>query len=342
MEVRGRRVLVVYLFSGLGDGILLAPVLKALAAAGAKKPIGVLAPPLPASALAHLGLDLRLHRTSEGRAIQRAGYDIAVDLTFRADQDGRGWLARSGAPVRLGFIGPGERLEDTGLTAGRLDRRHYTDRHFSAALIEPLRELGIVAPRYDLPWRVSKDQARRADRLLPRRSKVPRVLLVPGSRSAEKRWPERTFAAIAHHAQEAHRASVVLAGAPRERPALVELARAAGVSSSSIYSGRDLGVLLALIARSEVVVSNDTGPVHFAFLLGVPTLALFSVMSPSAWGPPLPRPNQALVRASSGGASERDEARALEIAALLLAQPPARDRVRCISARDRIRILPAP
>lgn len=340
MEVRGRRVLVVYLFSGLGDGILLAPVLKALAAAGAKRPIGVLTLPLPASALAHLGLDLRLHRTSEGRAIQRAGYDIAVDLTFRADQDGRGWLARSGAPVRLGFTGPEERLEDTGLTAGRLDRRHYTDRHFSAALIEPLRELGVVAPRYDLPWRVSKDQARRADRFLPRRSEVPRVLLVPGSRSAEKRWPERTFAAITRHAQEAHRASVVLAGAPRERPALVELARAAGVSA--IYSGRDLGVLLALIARSDLVVSNDTGPVHFAFLLGVPTLALFSVMSPSVWGPPLPRPNQALVRASSGGASERDEARALEIASLLLARPPAPNRVRSISARDRIRILPAP
>jgi ADP-heptose:LPS heptosyltransferase len=47
----------------------------------------------------------------------------------------------------------------------------------------------------------------------------------------------------------------------------------------------DLVLYLAMLARANVFVSGDTGPLHFAAGLGVPTLALFGPSSPAQWEP---------------------------------------------------------
>ena len=43
--------------------------------------------------------------------------------------------------------------------------------------------------------------------------------------------------------------------------------------------------LAAVIARSKLLVSNDTGPMHLGPALGVPTLGLFSVGYPEHYRP---------------------------------------------------------
>jgi ADP-heptose:LPS heptosyltransferase len=47
----------------------------------------------------------------------------------------------------------------------------------------------------------------------------------------------------------------------------------------------DLALYLAVLKRAEVFVSGDTGPLHFAAGVGVPTLALFGATSPVLWAP---------------------------------------------------------
>jgi len=47
----------------------------------------------------------------------------------------------------------------------------------------------------------------------------------------------------------------------------------------------ELPLFLAVLARAQVFVSGDTGPLHFAAGLGVPTLALFGPSSPAHWAP---------------------------------------------------------
>ena len=47
----------------------------------------------------------------------------------------------------------------------------------------------------------------------------------------------------------------------------------------------DLALYLAVLQRAGVFVSGDTGPLHFAAGLGVPTLALFGPSSPAQWAP---------------------------------------------------------
>ena len=172
IAVAGQRVLVVYLFDAVGDAVLLGPALAALLRAGAKAPIGVLARPGAARVLALLDLPLRIHRLPDalslppedprrpetGRAWRAAAvreaeqklqkglrakkYDVAVDLTFRADTDARRWLAASGAPTRLGWVEAGEPPARAGLTAGAEDVRYQADRHWSRYLTLPMARLG--------------------------------------------------------------------------------------------------------------------------------------------------------------------------------------------------------
>jgi ADP-heptose:LPS heptosyltransferase len=46
-----------------------------------------------------------------------------------------------------------------------------------------------------------------------------------------------------------------------------------------------LSQFLALLKRAEAFISGDTGPLHFAAGLGVPTISLFGPSSAARWAP---------------------------------------------------------
>jgi ADP-heptose:LPS heptosyltransferase len=47
----------------------------------------------------------------------------------------------------------------------------------------------------------------------------------------------------------------------------------------------ELPLFLAVLARAQAFVSGDTGPLHFAAGLGVPTISLFGPSPPVRWAP---------------------------------------------------------
>jgi ADP-heptose:LPS heptosyltransferase len=333
VDPRGKRVLLVYLFSGLGDAALLAPVVMALLDRGAE--VGLLVRPLAREVLRFVDRPIRIHvfgARGLAREIRAAKYDLAVDLTMRDDVDARSWLL---APLKLGFVAPGESRADAGLDAGSVDARHHTDRHWSRALVPPLHPLGIVEPIYEVPFFVTRARVLEA-RSRWGSSRKPRLLVVPGSRSEEKRWDRTHYAAIARDLSERHRARVILSGAPWERSALARMAKE--IPNASLYTGRDLGLLLALLAECDLVLGNDTGPIHLAYLLHVPTIALYTTMSPLSWGPPEPDPRFHLRRVEGARGVQLDEI-AAEITSIadraLTARVPRAGRVHSRSQRRR-------
>jgi ADP-heptose:LPS heptosyltransferase len=310
LSAAGRSIVLAYLFPGLGDALLLAPVVKALLVrAQVAPPVGLLLRPLAAKALALAELPVRIHvhpesmvepetdapRSARAEKTARAerrtlvaeladiGYAIGVDLTHRRGLDARGLLAEAGIALRVGWLTEGETRQSAGLAAGLVDRRPQAAGHWSEVLAEPLRCFGRGAgePDHSVRWRVPAAARARAEK---RFGTAPRLLLVPGSKFPDKRWPADRFVAIARWAREHRGASVAMVGAPWERPLLSEIARAIG-ARVPIYTGEDLGTLAAWIAAADAVLANDTGPMHLAFALGVPTVALFLKMRPETWGP---------------------------------------------------------
>ncbi|MEO1336397.1 MAG: glycosyltransferase family 9 protein, partial [Myxococcota bacterium] len=246
--LEGQRVLLIYLFPNLGDVILLAPVVKSLLDAGAKK-VGVVVKAAGARIFKLVDLPVKTHVLPEMLQLpaEAAGYghlwqtpqmieasaefaetiaeryDIAVDLTARNDAESRRWVAAAKAPHRFGWIMDGERPEDAGLTWGTLDQRYQADRHWSRYQVLPLRCLGLSEPDFNLPWKVRPTAENKALSLYGK-SNGPRVLIVPGSKAERKRWPPERFAEIGGRLARDLNAQIVVTGAPDEKPLVRSIA----------------------------------------------------------------------------------------------------------------------
>jgi heptosyltransferase-2 len=131
---------------------------------------------------------------------------------------------------------------------------------------------------------VNPGDAARADELLSRLTFTNAdsgalVLLNPGSAfGPAKRWPVESFAELSRRLVDHDRARVLVLCGPAER----ELARA--IASGSERGQRvaslaeedvSIGFTKALVQRSSLLVTTDSGPRHFAPAFGVPVVSLF-------------------------------------------------------------------
>jgi ADP-heptose:LPS heptosyltransferase len=113
----------------------------------------------------------------------------------------------------------------------------------------------------------------------------PFAVLAPGGHSSP-RWPAASFARLAAALAGELRLAVVIEGSPAETPLLREvaaaLAEAAPPAETAVVAGGEpppivvcqdpLDVFAALLERARVLIGNDSGPLHMAAALGVPSL----------------------------------------------------------------------
>lgn len=109
---------------------------------------------------------------------------------------------------------------------------------------------------------------------LPRK---PLVVLVPGAGSdREKIWPAKRFAEVADRCSAELNAIVAVSGGPGERAILDEVKKHAKRAVIDLPAmGVELRLLKSVIRKSQLVISNDTGPRHIAAAFGVPLVTLF-------------------------------------------------------------------
>ena len=132
--------------------------------------------------------------------------------------------------------------------------------------------------------------ARWVDTLLSPPPPRPWVVLHPGSGDnfPGRRWPVERFAALGRRIVAAHGGTLFLTGAGTERELLEPLA--AQLAADAIQALRlddrlDLPQLVAFLARADLLVANDTGPVHLAAAVRTPVVAFYGPNSPRLYGP---------------------------------------------------------
>jgi ADP-heptose:LPS heptosyltransferase len=105
-------------------------------------------------------------------------------------------------------------------------------------------------------------------------------VLLPGTNWETKRWPTEKFAGMVAPLRERFGLVSVLAGGPD-----------AGAMASRIPGAIDLTCkttlkqLTALLERADLVVANDSGPMHIASALGRPLVTPFGPTNPVRTGP---------------------------------------------------------
>jgi len=195
-----------------------------------------------------------------------------------------------GAPVRVGFDPPGQ--------GRRFLLTHPVpyagDRHMVEFYLDLSRAIGADTPDKSIEIAISPELTHWAEERLSglglARDGHPLVALSPGRSEAWHfiRWPEENFVAAAESLHRQHGAHVLLMGGKAE----VEITRriAAMLSARQVPSLQTTGTTTleqseALMKQADLLICNDSGPMHLGAGVGVPTLAVFGPANPARWGP---------------------------------------------------------
>lgn len=215
-------------------------------------------------------------------------FDLVFDLQGLLRTGVMTWATR--APVRIGLqtAREGSRfachllLPDTGRMTPAHARYWKVAEHLGVGELRPQTILAI--PPAEQSW---------ADRLLrPRRG--PFLAVNPGARWITKRWPVEKFSAVAAQAARRFGMSVVLIGSRDEIPLTTAVAHALtrfapNVRVVNLAGQTTLKQLAAVLQRVDLLLTNDSGPMHLAAGLGTPVVGLFTCTSPERSGPPGPQ-----------------------------------------------------
>ncbi len=219
------------------------------------------------------------------RALRRRGvYDLAAILpnSFRT-----ALIARlAGARRRIGYQRDGRGWLLTDRLQPLRDGRRFVPTPTLGYYLDIARQLGTTDPdrSMELFTRPADDRAvarRLAEAGVPGDAH-PVVLLNPGAKFGQaKLWYADRFAAVADRLIEQRGATVLVNGAPAERPILDQVHQASAHDLVDLPAlGNDLKLLKSYVKRADLVVTNDTGPRHIAAAFGVPVVSIFGPTDP--------------------------------------------------------------
>jgi heptosyltransferase-2 len=275
--VDGRRVkrLVVFAPNWLGDAVMALPAIADVQRARPAAAIDVAARRSVAplfSLVRGIAEVVVLEPGGGGAALDGRGYDAALLLTnsFKTALIAR----RAGIAERWGFRAD---FRAPLLTRAVLKPVSVHQAEYYQHLVRSLGfASGPLEPVIDLP-----EAARNAGADLLRRQgwdgRTALVALAPGAAyGGAKRWPARSFAAVARDLLLGGVAPV-LVGSAADRAAGEEVAAAAGSSSAviNLIGETDLPALGGVLVHCRSLITNDSGAMHFAAALGLNVVALF-------------------------------------------------------------------
>jgi heptosyltransferase II len=276
----------------IGDAVMAQPLLRLLRERHPERPIDVLAPAWVApvwramrevdtvleAPFRHGALQLR-ERREYAKVLRARGYDDAYVLPNTLKFALIPWLA--GIPKRVGYKGE--------MRYGLLNVIHHDNRDkprpmvsFYAALANaPARDVPAPAALPRPALHVSQERVADVVERIGLHMNQPLVLFAPGAEfGSAKRWPVSHFAELAKTIQsERPEVQIALMGSGKDKEVCDELvALAPGVRNLAGVTKLDQAV--ALIARADAVVSNDSGLLHIASALNRPIVALYGPTDP--------------------------------------------------------------
>lgn len=292
------RVLIVRT-GAIGDvvnALTLAAALKDARAPARPVTIGWLVHPLSAPLLEGGGLVDHVFRVPRGQGLLGLGgyraalgaarehaWDLAIDLQRIAKS---ALLARlSGAPRVLGW----DRVrakEGAWLLVRERVARTDPHKHMVEQYADFARHLGL-APRE--PFGLLAREPGAAARWAAHPWQGPVAVVNVGASTPQKRWAPERFGAVAAALAAAGLHVVLTGNGADDRAAAgtaLATAHAAGAPHvESLVDHTTLPELTELLARAELFVGCDTGPMHMAVSLGCRTLALFGTGRARRTGP---------------------------------------------------------
>jgi heptosyltransferase II len=211
--------------------------------------------------------------------LRRHNFDCAILLPNSFESAAIAWVA--GIPVRIGYARDARSWLLTHSIP--VPQRGEIPRHQRFYYLELLKRAGLIdGYSLDAPVRLSSAPKTAGAR-------GPMIGISPGAAyGGAKRWLPERFAAAAIQIARERNASVAIFGTKEELSICEAVQRdieGAGVLCNNFAGRTALEEFIDLAARCEVFLTNDSGAMHIASALGVPTVAVFGATDHEATGP---------------------------------------------------------
>jgi ADP-heptose:LPS heptosyltransferase len=231
--------------------------------------------------------------------VRKIGIDAVVDMEFLTRFSAILTFA-TGAKSRVGFhtfFGDGPYRGDL-MTHRLLYNPHLHTSQMFEAMVEVLARDPAVLPTFDFTpssnqplarFRPSLSEVAEINALLQRENphigSAPLILLNPNASDLLplRRWPAVRYVELARRLLERYaEVYIVFTGAPAEAAPNNQLADKVGSSRVITLAGKTtLRQVLVLYTRSAILVTNDSGPAHFASMTPIRVVTLFGPETPA-------------------------------------------------------------
>lgn len=280
----------------IGDAVMAVPTLSALRARFPESRITLLAkPPVAALFEHHPAMDRLMVYESPGRHAGFAGLWRLVrsiregrfDLAFLLQNAFEAALitAAAGIPERVGYAADGRRF----LLTKSLDKKS-APLHQKEAYLHLMHSVGSASEFERRPFLVISEKEKQSASDLLFAEGIARweqvIGINPGAAyGSSKRWDPARFAAAADRLAERYPVKVVIFGGPAEVAVAEEVRRNMKHPAVVVAGKTTVRMMMALIARCRLFITNDSGPMHIASALGVSVVAVFGPTNPDATSP---------------------------------------------------------
>jgi heptosyltransferase-1 len=218
------------------------------------------------------------------RAVRRERFDWAIDLQGLARSGLFAWLANAGLVAGLDNAREGARegarLYYDVIAPRAAEGTHAVDRYLAV-----LPALGVPA-HGKFQWLPERPGIAAQVREKWRPGTARWMVLLPGARWENKRWPAEYFMEVVRRlpAGLADLKFAILGG--RDDCGLGKTIAGANPSRCLDLTGQtSLPEMIEWVRLSELVITNDTGPMHIAAALKKPVVAPFGPTNPDGTGP---------------------------------------------------------
>jgi heptosyltransferase-2 len=281
----------------LGDAVMSLPAMRAVRNSFPTSEISVLATPPVAQlyereSCADKVLIYNRERWRIARILRKRRFDLGI--LFPNSFDSALLFRLAGVPQIVGYDRDMRRFFLTHPvpapkpTGNRHERFYYLDLLQGAGLVDAYHAV-------DQPIRLecSEEAAAAGRQTFADQGLTPPVIGVsPGAAfGSAKRWLPERFAESAAQLVSSG-GTIVLFGSPRDSDACLDVENdlaARSVKPVNLCGKTTLRQFIDLAAGSSIFLTNDSGAMHVASALGVPTVAIFGSTNPKTTGPAGPR-----------------------------------------------------
>ncbi len=211
--------------------------------------------------------------------LRRRRFDLAIDLFGNPRSALLTFL--SGARTRVGLDRPGRGRLFTVRVRDEAGPKTAIDFH-----MQFLKAIGIpqTATRTEI---FLTDAERAAAQRKLRQSAAgdgPVICLHPGATWPAKRWPPDRFAAVGELLRDRFNARVILTAGPGDGE-VIRSVQKVSARPFPVFQDLPLRQLAALLGMCNVLVANDSGPMHIGVAAGTPTIGIFGPGEEDIWFP---------------------------------------------------------